>query len=136
METFAIKPIARMESDLPDKFGLPRQAGVVEELEGRIVFEPAFRNPDATYGVVLYNANQRELRFNLTDGQNRYQQIVLPARSVVSVLINTDQAANRVKDVRQTAMASPDYYTLQGIRIDEPQQPGIYIHQGRKELKQ
>ena len=96
----------------------------------------AFRNPDATYGVVLYNANQRELRFNLTDGQNRYQQIVLPARSVVSVLINTDQAANRVKDVRQTAMASPDYYTLQGIRIDEPQQPGIYIHLGRKELRQ
>lgn len=51
MEAFAIKPIARMESDLPDKFGLPRQAGVVEELEGRIVFEPAFRNPDALRGI-------------------------------------------------------------------------------------
>ena len=50
-EDFAIRPIARLYSDLPDKFGVPRQAGIVEALEGRIVFEPEFRNPDALRGI-------------------------------------------------------------------------------------
>ena len=50
-ERFPIRPIARMESDLPEKLGVPRQAGIVEALEGRIVFEPEFRNPDALRGI-------------------------------------------------------------------------------------
>ena len=50
-ENYELKAIARLRSDLPDKFGLPRQAGIVEELEGRIVFEPAYRNPDALRGI-------------------------------------------------------------------------------------
>ena len=48
---FEIRPIARMVSDFPEKFGIPRQAGVVEALEGRVVFEPAYRNPDALRGL-------------------------------------------------------------------------------------
>ena len=32
MDTYEIKTIARLHSELPDKFGLPRQAGIVEEL--------------------------------------------------------------------------------------------------------
>ena len=51
MESYAVKPIARLRCDLPDKFGLPRQAGIVEELEGRIVFEPEYRNADALRGI-------------------------------------------------------------------------------------
>ena len=51
MENFVLRPIARMRSDLPAKFGLPRQAGIVEALEGTVVFEPEFRNPDALRGI-------------------------------------------------------------------------------------
>ena len=51
MESYAVKPIARLRCDLPDKFGLPRQAGIVEELEGLVVFEPEYRNPDALRGI-------------------------------------------------------------------------------------
>ncbi len=51
MESFAIRPIARLRSDFKDKFGVPRQAGIVGELEGKIVFEPEFRNPDALRGI-------------------------------------------------------------------------------------
>ena len=47
MENVAIQTIARMRSDFPTKFGIPRQSGLVEELESTIVFEPEFRNPDA-----------------------------------------------------------------------------------------
>ena len=46
-----INPIAYYHCPLPQKFGLPRQAGLAEELEGRIVFEPAFRRPEALRGL-------------------------------------------------------------------------------------
>ncbi|MBR6840639.1 MAG: tRNA (N6-threonylcarbamoyladenosine(37)-N6)-methyltransferase TrmO [Oscillospiraceae bacterium] len=51
MDSYEIRTIARLHCDLPDKFGLPRQAGIVEALEGRIVFEPEYRNPDALRGI-------------------------------------------------------------------------------------
>ena len=51
METYTLKTIARLRSDFGGKFGIPRQAGLVEELEGLVVFEPAFRNPDALRGL-------------------------------------------------------------------------------------
>jgi tRNA-Thr(GGU) m(6)t(6)A37 methyltransferase TsaA len=46
-----IHPIARMKSDFPTKFGIPRQSGLVEELRSTIVFEPEFRNPDTLRGI-------------------------------------------------------------------------------------
>ena len=51
MENVLIHPIAKMKSDFPTKFGIPRQAGLVEELESVIVFEPEFRNADALRGI-------------------------------------------------------------------------------------
>lgn len=51
MEKYAVKPIARIYTDFTDKFGIPRQAGIVNELEGRIVFEPEYRNEDALRGI-------------------------------------------------------------------------------------
>ena len=41
-----LKIIARIRTDFPTKFGIPRQSGLVESLKGMIVFEPEFRNPD------------------------------------------------------------------------------------------
>ncbi|WP_294489970.1 tRNA (N6-threonylcarbamoyladenosine(37)-N6)-methyltransferase TrmO [uncultured Ruminococcus sp.] len=46
-----MKMIAKIHTDLPTKFGLPRQSGLVEELEGLIVFEPAYRDPEALRGI-------------------------------------------------------------------------------------
>ncbi len=51
METHSIKVIARIRTDLPDKFGIPRQSRLVPELRARIVFEPEYRNPDALRGI-------------------------------------------------------------------------------------
>ena len=51
METYTLKTIARYRGELSGKFGLPRQAGIVEALEGRIVFEPEYRNADALRGI-------------------------------------------------------------------------------------
>lgn len=46
-----IKPIARIRTDFPAKFGIPRQSGLVKELKGRIVFERQFRNEDMLRGI-------------------------------------------------------------------------------------
>ena len=48
---FKIRPIAHMKSDFPEKFGIPRQAGVVPELESVVVFEPEYRDPEALRGI-------------------------------------------------------------------------------------
>ena len=51
MNETSIRPVAVYRGDFPEKFGLPRQAGIVPELEGLVVFEPEFRNPDALRGL-------------------------------------------------------------------------------------
>lgn len=51
MENVQIQVIARMRSDFPTKFGIPRQSNLVEDLESSIVFEPEFRNAEALRGI-------------------------------------------------------------------------------------
>lgn len=46
-----MKIIAHIHTDFSEKFGIPRQSGLVEELEGKIVFEPEYRNTDAVRGL-------------------------------------------------------------------------------------
>lgn len=50
-----MKIIAKIETDFPEKFGIPRQSGLVKDLQGTIVFEPEYRNPDALKGLEGYN---------------------------------------------------------------------------------
>jgi tRNA-Thr(GGU) m(6)t(6)A37 methyltransferase TsaA len=50
-QTVPMKIIARIRSDFPTKFGIPRQSGLVESLRARIVFEPPYRNPDTLRGL-------------------------------------------------------------------------------------
>ena len=45
-----LRMIARIHSDFPDKFGIPRQSGLTS-LTSRIVFEPEFRDPNALRGI-------------------------------------------------------------------------------------
>lgn len=50
-QTMEMNIIARIHTDFPTKFGIPRQSGVVEALRAQIVFEPEYRNPDALRGL-------------------------------------------------------------------------------------
>ena len=45
------KVMARIKSDFPDKFGIPRQSGLLKNLRSTIIFEPEFRNADALRGL-------------------------------------------------------------------------------------
>lgn len=51
MSDHVIRPIAVMHTDFPEKFGIPRQAGIVTALEGLVVFEPEYRDPEALRGI-------------------------------------------------------------------------------------
>lgn len=55
METIEYKVIAHISTDLPEKFGVPRQSGMAKGLTGRIIFEPDFRNPDALRGLSAFS---------------------------------------------------------------------------------
>lgn len=46
-----MKIIAKIKTDMPDKFGVPRQSGIVEELTGKIIFEPEYRVCEAVRGL-------------------------------------------------------------------------------------
>ncbi|MBR6259012.1 MAG: tRNA (N6-threonylcarbamoyladenosine(37)-N6)-methyltransferase TrmO [Oscillospiraceae bacterium] len=50
-ECFEMKVIARIENDFREKFGIPRQSGLVPEMLSRIVFEEEYRFPEALRGI-------------------------------------------------------------------------------------
>ena len=46
-----MKVIAHIHTEFPTKFGIPRQSGIIKTLQGTIVFEPEYRNPEAFRGL-------------------------------------------------------------------------------------
>ncbi len=46
-----IEPIARIHTDFTSKFGIPRQAGIIDALKGTVVFEPKYRDANALKGL-------------------------------------------------------------------------------------
>ena len=47
--------VARIHTAFPEKFGIPRQSGLVPSLKGEIHFEGEFKNPDAIRGIEEYS---------------------------------------------------------------------------------
>ncbi len=50
-EEYSVRAIAHVRSDFDSKFGIPRQSGVVPELEARVIFEPDYRDIEAFRGL-------------------------------------------------------------------------------------
>ena len=50
-----MKIIARIRNDFKEKFGIPRQSGIIDELTSRIVFEPEYRVKEALRGIDGYS---------------------------------------------------------------------------------
>lgn len=50
-KTFEMKEIGHIKSDFPEKFGIPRQSGLVENLKAQIIFEPEFSDYNAFKGL-------------------------------------------------------------------------------------
>ena len=54
-QIYSIHPIAHIHTDLPTKFGVPRQSGLVPDLDAKIVFLPRYRDPVAFRGMEGYS---------------------------------------------------------------------------------
>lgn len=52
---FELKQIAVIHTDFPEKFGIPRQSGLIEELRSTLVFMPEYRVPEALRGIEQYS---------------------------------------------------------------------------------
>ncbi|MBP3611556.1 MAG: tRNA (N6-threonylcarbamoyladenosine(37)-N6)-methyltransferase TrmO [Lachnospiraceae bacterium] len=72
--------IAHIENDYKEKFGIPRQSGLVESLTSRIVFEPEYRNPDAFRGIEGYSHLWLLWHFSEADRKGEWSPTVRPPR--------------------------------------------------------
>lgn len=54
-DSITLTPIARIRTDFPTKFGVPRQSGLSPSLRAEIVFEEAYRDSNALRGLEGYS---------------------------------------------------------------------------------
>lgn len=50
-----LQPIAHIHTEFGEKFGIPRQAGLVAQTEGTVVFTPAYRDEAALRGLEQFS---------------------------------------------------------------------------------
>lgn len=79
MDSGNLKVIAHIYTDFPQKFGLPRQSGLVKKLKGRIVFNEEYRNIEAFRGLEEYSYIWILWHFN-TDRKQQWSPTVKPPR--------------------------------------------------------
>lgn len=75
-----IHPIAKVRSDFPEKFGIPRQSGLAAELRARIVFEPKYRCADALRGLEGFSHIWLIWEFSANVHDGDWQPLVRPPR--------------------------------------------------------
>lgn len=75
-----MKLIAHIENDFTEKFGIPRQSGLVDEVISTIVFEPEYRNPDSLRGLSDYSHIWLIWSFEGFDNGDNWAPTVRPPR--------------------------------------------------------
>ena len=85
MPEYIIKPIARIYTDFSERFGIPRQAGLADELTARIVFEKEFRDINALRGIESFSHlwliwNFSKTRIDMSADPIKWSALVSPPR--------------------------------------------------------
>lgn len=80
-----IRPIARIYTDFDERFGIPRQAGLIEGLTARIVFEKEFRDINSVRGIEMFTHlwliwSFSETRIDMTEEPVKWAPMVAPPR--------------------------------------------------------
>ena len=75
-----MKVIAKIYTDFKEKFGIPRQSGLVSTLESKIVFEPKYRNSDALRGIEEYSHLWILWKFSEVPENDKFNPTVRPPR--------------------------------------------------------
>ena len=75
-----IRPIAYIQTDFPEKFGVPRQSGLAKHLRGKIIFEKEYRNADALRGLDGFSHLWLIWEFSANHRTDQWQPTVRPPR--------------------------------------------------------
>ena len=79
-EEYTIRPIAHVRSDYKEKFGIPKQCGLVTELEQAVVLVPEFRNADALRKIDMFSHIWLIWGFSATNAGEKWHPTVRPPR--------------------------------------------------------
>ena len=125
-----INPIAVIHTEFPEKFGIPRQSGLAESLQGRIVFEPAFRNADALRGLEEFSHIWLIWEFSANvrwgaseDGMLHWQPTVRPPR----LGGNTHLGVFATRSPFRPNPLGLSCVEVSAIDLDTPEGPVIYV---------
>lgn len=72
--------IAHIENNLTDKFGIPRQSGLVDEVISTIIFDPKYRNMDALRGLEGFSHIWLIWKFDIKSNEAEWSPMVRPPR--------------------------------------------------------
>lgn len=75
-----LHPIAHIESPFPEKFGVPRQSGLIDSLRAWVVFRPEFRVRDALRGIEGFSHLWLIWQFDQVPDSYKWSPTVRPPR--------------------------------------------------------
>ena len=118
-----IVPIAYIRTEFPEKFGIPRQSGLAENLRARIVFEPGFRNPDALRGLEGFSHIWLIWEFSANRTVREWQPTVRPPR----LGGNTHLGVFATRSPFRPNPLGLSCVEVAGIELDTPAGPIIHV---------
>ena len=114
--------IARIRTDFPTKFGIPRQSGLVEALRGTVVFEPKYRDANALRGLEGYSHIWLIWRFSEA-AREEWSPTVKPPR----LGGNTRVGVFATRSPFRPNPIGLSCVKLEGVELDTPEGPALRV---------
>lgn len=121
-DEFSVRAVAHIHSDFPEKFGIPRQSGIVEELNSTVIFESDYRNIDAVRGLEQYSHIWLLWRFSEC-ADKPFSPTVRPPR----LGGNTRMGVFATRSPFRPNSIGLSCVRLEKIDLDAPQAPVLHI---------
>lgn len=117
-----MKIIGHIHTDFPEKFGIPRQSGLILELKATITFEPEFRNPQAFRGLEEFSHIWILWKFSKSE-KERWSATVKPPRlgGKKRMGVFATRSPYRPNDIGLSSVR------LDGITLDEKLGPVLHV---------
>ena len=117
-----MKIIARIHSEFKEKFGIPRQSGLVPQTRARIVFEPEYRVADALRGIEGYSHLWLIWSFSKAE-RDTWSPTVRPPR----LGGNTRMGVFATRSPFRPNPIGLSCVTLEGVELDAPDGPALIV---------
>lgn len=117
-----IRPVAFIRTELPEKFGIPRQSGLAERLSGKIIFEKEFRIPEAFRGLSDFSHLWLIWEFS-ANRHSEWQPTVRPPR----LGGNAHMGVFATRSPYRPNPLGLSCVELESIDFDDPEGPVLYV---------